>query len=426
MGNPSTDWLDFLSGRRHTRLQFADPDAPEYIPIVAMQRSDGVRVPVIKDEILLTETDRRAADLGTLLSGTHEVTDSDVDVGRMRYRADDSANVHDRVPPDVGTPSHVAVVGGRIKNRPTPETAREAPLPADGNVPADAPVAVVIDTGLAAASVGRSRSPESNRDDPWLNRLELAGDRARHIDRLDVLEPEGLDIGAGHGTFVAGIIGQVTPARIVMIRAFDTDGIGSERAIARAIRQAGTLLKNESAERGVLNLSFGIETVNDDEVKVLRDALDALPPEVVVVAAAGNDATGRPFWPAASERVLGIAALEKELLPAEWSNFGPWVDFSAQGVDLVAPYVAGTETRGTGKAGDPFDIEPDVFDGPNPYASWEGTSFSTALVTGAVANLLLEQPGLSRTQVRSELERLAVGPHIDGFGYPLSVLQPTS
>jgi Subtilase family len=423
MSNSPDAWLDFLSTRRPTRMQPGGEGTAEYIPVSWVTRDDGRRVPVVRDEIIVPNDRRSAPELRPAFDGAADVTDAEVEEAHSRLRFVDDEPAHTRTQDDPATLSYVAVVSGRIKNRPTAEATVDTPGPAAGHAPAGYPFVIVIDTGLSAPTMGLSEErSQPNRDDQWAGRFELAGDDPFHVDRLDVLQPPGLDIGAGHGTFVASVIARVTPARIVMIRAFDTDGIASDHAIARAIRRAGRLFAAESRGRGVLNLSGGVETKNGLEPEVLRSALATLPPDVVVIAAAGNDDTGVEFWPAASERALGITALGHDQRPLYWSNRAPWVNFSTLGIDVVASYVIGTETQGTGEDGDPFDDDPETFHGPNPFAQWEGTSFSAAQVSGRAANVLLADPGLSRTDVTERLERQATGPAIDGCGLPLHIL----
>ena len=106
---------------------------------------------------------------------------------------------------------------------PDPFTEQEAAL----TLAQDQIVVAVIDTGI----------DEHMRGDGWLNEV---GRRSNdNIDLLDVFSSIGtpalpiLDDGAGHGTFVAGIIRQVDPqAKIVVYRALDTSGLASEEAIA--------------------------------------------------------------------------------------------------------------------------------------------------------------------------------------------------
>lgn len=425
MNNTSDAWLDFLSERRRKdRLRPGGEDTPEYIPVSTVPARDGGRVPVVADEVVVPDDRRDAPELAAVLDGGDDVTDPVVDEKQTRLRLPGAEPAHDQTQDDPATLSYVAVVSGRIKNRPTAEMTVDRPGPAAGRAPAaGAPFVVVVDTGLSAPAIGRSTdASKQNRDDQWAGRFELADADTDNIDRLDVLAPPGLDIGAGHGTFVASVIARVTTARIVMIRAFDTDGLGSDQALARAIRRAGELFDAESAGLGVLNLSCAVETADDREPPVLRSALASLPPEVVVVAAAGNENNGRKCWPAASERAIAVAALGHDQQPTEWSNRGWWVDFSTLGVDVVATYVIGKETLNSGVDGDPFDDDPETFTGPNPFAEWEGTSFAAAQVSGRVANLLLDEPDVGRAQIPKRLRRQVAGSPIAGCGYPLHIL----
>ena len=147
--------------------------------------------------------------------------------------------------------------------------------------------------------------------------------------------------------------------------------------------------------QGVLNLSFGMSTVDGRPPAALVAALDALPPTLTVVAAAGNDGGTDPVWPAASPRVLGVAALDTTGAPASWSDSGPWVDFSVRGEGVVSTFVAGTEEQGAGPE-DPFDDEPECFPAPGqeePWALWTGTSFAAPAVSAWLATWLVQHPG---------------------------------
>lgn len=418
-----TAFLDNLVSRRQQRQD--NVGGLERFAIEAVPRfGDDDLVPIVKDEVLVIEPEEgRRSRVRTQLDG-FDAVEQDLPPGVLRLRARRPTKSRERIRSlrNAGfnvSPNHVAVLGGTIKGGATPELTDQAPLPMNHSAAAH-PLVVVIDTGIAAATLGMATAPHANRNDQWLHQWELADDDNGNIDPLDVLAPAGLDLAAGHGTFVAGVVRQVSgAARIMMVRAFDTDGVSTEATIAQCIMRAATIF-GDNGGRGVLNLSFGLETIDDQEPAVLRAALDQLPDDVLVVAAAGNAPINRAFWPAASERVLGVAALKEDgSTPAEWSNYGPWVDFSARGEGVVSTFVEGIETQGSGAPGDPFDPQPDTFQGPNPFAVWSGTSFATALVAGQLTNMLADDPGLSRDEITSELQ--AMGTPSSDHGYLLSI-----
>lgn len=396
-----------------------------YVPVTTRPCADGSGdVMVVEDEFTLPEAHDEYREARRPRGCTAASSTADTRAQLSRYQSPNAQKEIERLPH--ARPSSLAVVGGFIKHgRPTAEYAPkdQRPQPRTGEVTSERPLVIVIDTGVAAAALDRGQK-RRQRDDEWLNRFEPAEDDECNIDPLDqIRKPRGLDLGAGHGTFVAGLIAQVThAARIVMIRAMDTDGIGSEQIVADAIQTAGRIFNAEGGGRGILNLSLGFETVDNREPDVLHAAMADLPPEVLVVAAAGNVPHGRRFWPAASTRALGVAALRDcpDLPPARWSNRGPWVDFSARGENLVSLFVTGKETKGSGKSGDPFDPKPETFKGPNPFALWTGTSFATAQVTGSLANLLTYDPTLSRADATQRLKTF--GTYHRDFGYRLSIL----
>jgi len=263
----------------------------------------------------------------------------------------------------------------------------------------------VIDTGITAQP----------RTDGWLTDVVRNG----NVDALDVLPgpPDGLlDLAAGHGTFVSGVVQQVAPdADVVVYRVLDTDGIGSEVDVANAMVQA----VQEGAQ--ILNLSLGMETLDDQPpaalavaLELIRDLEAAAQREVVVVAAAGNYGHDRPCWPGAFDDVTGVAALTQSLAPADWSSRGSWVDCSTIGEGVRSTYVQGTESL-------LIDPEPDTF-GPDSWALSSGTSFCAPQVAAATA-LIAQEEGVG---VREACRRLLTGlPAVPGYGGAIEILPRT-
>ncbi|MFI6504371.1 S8 family peptidase [Nonomuraea typhae] len=209
------------------------------------------------------------------------------------------------------------------------------------------PVAVgLLDTGVAAH--------------PWWERSEWYGELGKEA--ADASEGGQ----AGHGTFIAGLLLRRAPGvTIRAARVLDGEGVGDEAGIVRALYR----MRAAGREVHVLNLSFGGHTFDDQPPPMLADALGAMP-AAVAVACAGNTAADRPFWPAALPSVIGVGALDPgEERRAPFSAHGPWVDAWARGEWLASS-----------------------FPGFGGYATWSGTSFATALVAGAVAELAREMP----------------------------------
>lgn len=302
-----------------------------------------------------------------------------------------------------GSVNHVTPLGAIIKGL-------GGPAPSVGGPPFTAGAGsgmqvAVIDTGITAEV----------RADGWLKDTPRDG----NIDLLDAL-PDGpngfLDLGAGHGTFTAGVVQQVASgADIRVYRAVDGDGIGSEVDVACAMVQA----VRDGAR--VLNLSLGTQTLDDQPPVALQVALEIIGEieqetgeQVLVVAAAGNYGNTRPCWPAAFRRVVAVAGLTAAGQSTEWSNRGFWVDCSAVGEGVMSTYVEGTEPPELGPDADSY--------GANAWAVWTGTSFAAPQIAGAVARLC-DELGMKPQEALGELLRR--GRMVPDFGCALQILPGT-
>ena len=187
-------------------------------------------------------------------------------------------------------------------------------------------------------------------------------------------EPGG--IGHGHGTFIAGLIRLAAPLAMVLpLRALDANGRGDIFTIAKAIRYAV-----DTGRAQVINLSLGLPR----RAFVVDDAgAYAAAAGAVLVASAGNRGRGEPQYPAAHPYVIGVAAVDACDIKAPFSNYHEGLSTSAPGVDVYSTFPDGL------------------------FASWSGTSFAAALVSGQAALVRSARPAAGPAEVRDIIRQSA-------------------
>ena len=231
---------------------------------------------------------------------------------------------------------------------------------------------------------------------------------------------------AGHGTFIAGVIGCAAPnARIRMHNALQDGGALLETDL-------GTKLLEVVHTYGwpdIISLSAGCPTMDGAELKGLKLFMAELAKqETLLIAAAGNDGErDAPFYPAAYAQsypgvVVSVGALRREepLGRACFTNYGRSVTVYARGERHVNAFPVGqyayhhpTEEHchNYPLPKYPDGLYPrctclDKHDGPASFdgmAEWSGTSFATPLVAAKVAVYLRENPDISPRQAFDEI-----------------------
>jgi hypothetical protein len=247
----------------------------------------------------------------------------------------------------------------------------------------------------------------------------------------------------GHCTFIAGILRQVVPeATVLAVRVMCSDDILYEGDILCALRHLAKRIAlgapdDLAAQVDVLSLSFGYfsESPSDQMINSgLWNALKLLISlGVIVVAAAGNYASRRRFYPAAFARqpvpagqvpVVSVGALNVNGTKAMFSNDGDWVVSWAPGAHVVSTYPTDVDGSRTPELRIPVNREPaghwppgrealDPDDFSVGFAVWSGTSFSApyaaALITRSLledaersgAGLKLDAPGIGERRKRA-------------------------
>jgi len=232
--------------------------------------------------------------------------------------------------------------------------------------------------------------------------------RARDGNGIDPDPNDPGDRGAGagtssfHGTHVAGTIAAATDngigvagvtwgAKVMPVRVLGLNG-GTQYDVMQGVRWAAGL-ENDSgtlpAKRAdIINLSLGGGGFNQAAQDVFNAAHDA---GVIVVAAAGNDATSAPAFPASYDHVVSVAAVDLNRNPARYSNFGIKVDVAAPGGDTSVDRNADGYGDGVLSTLADDSVSPLAF----VYAFYQGTSMATPHVSGVFALMRSVDPTIS-------------------------------
>ncbi len=192
----------------------------------------------------------------------------------------------------------------------------------------------------------------------------------------------------GHGTHVAGIAAAITnnlkgvagvgfDSSLMNVKVLGDTGSGYYNWVANGIIWA--------ADNGakVINLSLG----GSSPSATLESAVNyAWGKGSVLVAAAENNNTTAPLYPAYYNNCIAVAATDQNDAKATFSNYGTWVDIAVPGVDIFSTLPNHRNRLKT-----------------TNYGSLSGTSMSTPHVSGVVA-LIFAKFGGTNIEVRAKVE----------------------
>ncbi len=302
-----------------------------------------------------------------------------------------------------------------------------APAAWETTVGSRAVIVAVIDTGFDTAH-------EDLQANTWTNPREIAGngiddDRNGYIDDVhgwnfvennnNTQTPVDISNGtidaANHGSLVAGLIGAVGEngldgtglnwqVSLMPLRAISNSGSGTTGGVINAINYA---IDNGAQ---ILNMSF-VGDIDDGALK--QSFFRAYEHGIVVVAAAGNNrVSGKgnldtyPEYPACFDRgdttnwILGVTSVNTGNELSRFANFGSCVDLVAPGENIFSTERYAPESGFTKTFG----------------GSFNGTSFSAPLVSGAAALIKSIRPDWTAPQIINNLLSTADAVDVDNPG----------
>ncbi|MEQ6342998.1 MAG: S8 family serine peptidase [Gammaproteobacteria bacterium] len=205
-----------------------------------------------------------------------------------------------------------------------------------------------------------------------------------------------------HGTHVTGTIAAATNngkgvagvawgAKAMPLRALGKLG-GTSYDILQAVRYAAGLI-NDSGKvpdqrADIINLSLGGSGYSQAEQDVYTKARAQ---GVIVVAAAGNEASSTAFYPASYTGVISVSAVDTAKGLAYYSNYGANIDVAAPGGD------SRKDINGDGFPDGILSTRGDDTGGTvqYTYSFLQGTSMATPHVAGVIALMKAVNPGLT-------------------------------
>ncbi len=301
----------------------------------------------------------------------------------------------------------------------------------------------VADSGYANDGDGRDADISDPGD--WVSAADRSADPARFGNCV-------VEDSSWHGTVIAGMLaartnsgaggaamnwdGRVLPVRVAGKCGADLADIVEGMRWAAGLPACTTgdgaghctvfAPPNANPAR-VINISFGGSAACGAAYQQAIDDLRAATFPgggigALVVAAAGNE-WGAPSRPANCQRVVGVAALNRDGFKTNYSNFGPALALATIGGDDVdgawGPALADSGVLTLTNSGLTAPAA-------SAYSHHFGSSFSAPIVSGAVSLMLSLAPALTVDQIITGLT-VSARPHVSsgvpGFG-PCSAANP--
>ncbi|HUF61359.1 MAG TPA: S8 family serine peptidase [Verrucomicrobiales bacterium] len=241
--------------------------------------------------------------------------------------------------------------------------------------------------GIEGDSAGLGRGVTIAIVDSGIEAHGAFGDRSV---RVISLVSEDLASPHGHGTAVAslaagssGQLSGVAPsAELISVRVTDGEGVSDSFTLSEGIRAAA------DAGAQIINVSLA----SQGDSPVVREAVEyAQSLGAVIVASAGNEGLDSMSYPAAYDNVVSVGAIDARGEHLLFSNADNGLDLAAPGLEVYAAWLN------------------------DAAIEFSGTSASAPYVTGAIAAVMSQFPGMTSSQavallIDSSNEAGAIGP----------------
>ena len=311
-----------------------------------------------------------------------------------------------RVKPGTDIDKYLKMFGGSVIDKNEALGIYKVRVPSDSDIPAIVSMINALTPDVLAAPDFAYPVPSVHRADLLLPISEISGtfrgDGKVPVAVLDSglmagIGPDGFVIASldavlptqpisdhiGHGTqmalIVSGVVkpigaetGDAGQVPVVAIRAMDDNGYTTDFTILKGIDFA--------IDKGakVMSLSWGSEQQSALMEVILENAASR---GMIIVASAGNEPTGKPFYPAAYPSVIGVGAAYPNGKTWEQSNYGSFVVVYAPGFALFPVGYKGA---------------------PGMYS---GTSISAAYAANRIAYYWSKHPESSSQQIKDAVKR---------------------
>jgi serine protease len=191
-----------------------------------------------------------------------------------------------------------------------------------------------------------------------------------------------IDDNNAHGTPVAGaasaatdngllIAGMGYSARIMCLKGWSSQG-------ADHLYDGFVYAAEMGAQ--IINCSWGTLVYSQAEQNIVTAAWES---GLLIIASAGGQGNSTPNYPAAYVHAMAVAATSENDILLSFSGYGSWVDICAPGINILTTYP------------------------PSGLSTYNGTSFSTALVSGLAALICSWRPSYTNDQIEAFIEQSA-------------------